>query len=561
MRGPSRSGFLASVATLLSAWPALAQPIALPPDACGRLTSASVPRTAIALPSGGATIDRAEAQAAMPIAVAERAPTPAARITPAAPAFCRVLGRIAPADPAAPPIRFQVNLPASWNGKLVQFGGGGFNGVLITGLGLVPGAPFDAPGPLAEGYVTYGTDSGHEQKPGEPPQAFAANDEAFLNFAHAGYKKVRDAAVALTEQAYGRRPARIYFVGSSEGGREALTMAQRYPADFDGVFARVPVINWTGLQHAGSRNGLATRGDGWLARAQVELVHDAVLAACDGADGVTDGLVANPRKCLAGFRAADLRCPDGQAAGACLNADQVRAVETLHAPYVHPFPLANGVTEYPGWGISGEGLPAAGPTGGWSAWWVGASPPAVPPRPDNGIAWVYGSGALTHIFARDPASDPSAYRPEAHRARVEEVSALMDSTSPDLSAFAARGGKVIILEHMADYAQSPFAGIRYYDSVVDRMGRDRAASLVRLFTLPGIDHVGTGGPANVDMLGALDHWVEGGAAPAGLVATEQEVAPSTFLTRRSMPLCEWPAWPKYRSGDQSAAASFSCVSE
>jgi Tannase and feruloyl esterase len=131
------------------------------------------------------------------LSVAERGSTPLGRINPATPSFCRVLGHIDPTDPKAPPIRFQLNLPLQWNGRSLQYGGGGFNGVLITGVGLPPAAPFDGPSPLARGFATYGTDSGHETKPGQPPQAFAANDEAFLNFAHLAYKKVRDAAVTL----------------------------------------------------------------------------------------------------------------------------------------------------------------------------------------------------------------------------------------------------------------------------------------------------------------------------------------------------------------------------
>jgi feruloyl esterase len=230
---------------------------------------------------GTMKIDAAALVEAKPLTVAGAGPTPAARINPATPQFCRVQGHIDPTDPKAPPIRFQLNLPLQWNGRSVQYGGGGFNGTLITGLSLPPASPFDAASPLAKGFATYGTDSGHETRPGEPPQLFAANDEAFVNFAHASYKKVRDAAIMLIEQAYGSKPDKIYFVGSSEGGREGLTMAQRYPDDFDGIFARVPVINWVGLQHAGTRAGLATMGDGWIRPAQVKLVHDAVLAACD----------------------------------------------------------------------------------------------------------------------------------------------------------------------------------------------------------------------------------------------------------------------------------------
>jgi hypothetical protein len=174
-------------------------------------------------------IDSATLQMRSQLAVSERAPTPAARIAPANAAFCKVLGHIEPTDPKAPPIKFEVNLPVEWNGRSVQYGGGGFNGTLITGLGLPPAYPFDKPSPLERGFATYGTDSGHESKPGEPPQVFALNDEAFENFAYRSYKKVRDAAVALMVRAYGKSPQKIYFMGSSEGGREALTMAQRYP--------------------------------------------------------------------------------------------------------------------------------------------------------------------------------------------------------------------------------------------------------------------------------------------------------------------------------------------
>jgi hypothetical protein len=271
-------------------------------------------------------IDSAVLQLSSQLAVAERGPTPSGRIAPANPGFCKVLGHIDPADPKAPPIKFQVNLPVEWNGRSVQYGGGGFNGVLITGLGLPPAYPFDKPSPLARGFVTYGTDSGHESRPGEPPQLFALNDEAFENFAHRAYKKVRDAAVVLMERAYGKKPEKMYFMGSSEGGREGLTMAQRYPDDFDGIFARVPVINWVGLQHAGTRSGLVTMGEGWINPAQVKLVGDAVRAACDKADGSDDALVQDPVSCKAAFKVETLQCASGKTGDQCLRAEGRGAV-------------------------------------------------------------------------------------------------------------------------------------------------------------------------------------------------------------------------------------------
>lgn len=526
-----------------------------PQAACAALAS-PIAAAKIGLPSGGASIDSATLVAAAPLAVAERGPTPASLITPATPQYCKVLGRIAPVDAKAPPILFQVNLPTQWNGRSVQYGGGGFNGVLITGLALPPASRFDTPAPLAQGYVTVGTDSGHQNQPNIPPQAFALNDEALVNFAHASYKKVRDVSVELMQRAYARAPEKLYFVGSSEGGREGLTMAQRYPEAFDGIFSRVPVINWTALQFAGTRNGLGSMGDAWIRPPLVKLVGNEVLAACDLVDGLGDGIVSDPVDCMRRVDLSKLRCA-GVPGDGCLTDAQIKAIRTLHSPYRFDFDLAHGVREYPGYGVSGEATPASGPTGGWGAWWSGSAAPVVPPVPANGIAWFYGSGAIQYFYARDPNFDVRKTDPNAMKARVLEVSALMDSTNPDLSAFHARGGKLIVLENMADYAQSPYAGIAYVDSVVKRLGAARASEFLRLYVAPGVDHVGAGAPGNVDMLAALSDWVERGRSPSGLQLVEQETK-APFAVKRARPLCEWPKYTQYKGGDVNIASSFEC---
>ena len=506
-----------------------------PAAACAELGGTLVQASALAAPAGGP-------------------------LQPALPQHCRVLGQIAPVDPTAPPIRYQVNLPTEWNGGAVQFGGGGFNGVLITGTALAPAGRLDRPAPLARGYVTYGTDSGHQNAPGVALQAFSLNEEALVNFAHASYKKVRDVAVALIERRYGQKPERIYFIGSSEGGREGLTMAQRYPADFDGIFSRVPVINWTALQHAGTRNGLAQMGPGWIGPAQVKLVHQMVLAACDAADGIADGLVADYAGCLKRFDVTKLRCTAviGNR-DLCLSDEQIKAIQALHSPYRFDFDLANGVRSYPGYPIGGEGTPGNFPVGGWRAWFSGDSAPVSPPKPDNSRAWQYGSGAIQYFYARDGNFDLRKYDPNNFRARILQVSALMDSTNPDLAEFRSRGGKLIVLEHMADYAQSPYAGIEYYQSVVKRMGQGSVNDFLRLYVAPGVDHVGTGAPAAVDMLGVLAAWVERDQAPDNLEVLEQDRLPPFTITR-SLPLCRWPAYPHYIGGDAALAGSFECRS-
>ncbi|MFM9424717.1 hypothetical protein RCH10_001145 [Variovorax sp. GrIS 2.14] len=535
--------------------------VADPAAACAAMMQ-PIPAAAIGLPSSGAVIESATLVSASELSLTNPLPfvppPPEVVVVPATPQYCRVLGAVQPVDPAAPLIRFQVNLPSQWNGRSLQYGGGGFNGVLINAVGLPPSARIDQPSPLARGFVTVGTDSGHQNAPGVALQAFALNDEALVNFAHASYKKVRDVSVDLMKRRYGQGPAKLYFMGSSEGGREGLTLAQRYPQDFDGIFSRVPVINWTGLQAAGTRMGVTQTGDGWLPPPLVKLLASAVLARCDALDGLVDGIVGNPMGCGELFDPATLRCT-GSATTDCLSDAQVQAVRTLHAPYEFSFPLANGIRSYPGWGWGGEAASGTGPVGGYVSWQTGTARQSLPVGPTSSRAWLYGSGAIQYFYARDPAFDPSRFRPEDFAPRVREVSALMDSTDPDLSAFRARGGKLVISEHLADYAQNPYAGIDYYRSVVARMGQESADSFVRLYTTPGADHVGTGAPVSVDMLQTLTNWVERAHAPQDLVQVDlQAVAP--FAETLARPMCRWPTLVKYRGqGDPRRAASFECA--
>ena len=523
---------------------------------------APVPASAIGLPSGGAVIESATLLPGNSLTLTNPLPfippPPEAVVQPALPQYCKVVGAIQPVDPAAPPIRFQLNLPSRWNGRSLQFGGGGFNGVLVTATGLPPSARIDQPAPLARGFATVGTDSGHQNSPTVPLQAFAYNDEALANFAHASYKKVRDVSVELMKRRYGQAPQRLYFMGSSEGGREGLTMAQRYPQDFDGIFARVPVINWMGLQAAGTRMGVTQMGDGWLSPSDVTLVHKAVLAVCDPLDWRVDGIVGNPQACGLRFDPASLLCREGKTA-ACLTAPQVDALRTLHSPYEFSFPLANGVRSYPGWAWGGEGASGTGPVGGYVSWQTGTARQALPVSGASSRAWLYGSGAIQYFVLRDGFADVTRFKPEDHEARVREISQLMDSTDPDLSAFRARGGKLVISEHMADYAQSPYAGIEYYRSVVAKMGQAAADDFLRLYTTPGADHVGTGAPVGVDILDTLVQWVERGQAPLDMVQVSLEpVAPFPVLASR--PMCRWPATMRYRGhGEPQRASSYQCA--
>ena len=192
--------------------------------------------------------------------------------------------------------------------------------------------------PALQGYATFGTDSGHQEESLPEIQAFALNDEALTNFAHASYKKTRDVAVALIRDFYGRTPSRTYYFGGSEGGREGLVVAQRYPADYDGIVSAVPVINWVALQASGTyRGGTMQQEGGWLNAAKVALVRKGVLAACDGMDGLNDGLISHPDACAKAFDVKTLRCPDGGDGGdSCLLGPAGRD----HAGIAHTLPPA-----------------------------------------------------------------------------------------------------------------------------------------------------------------------------------------------------------------------------
>lgn len=523
-------------------------------EACPALQGRTVPATRIGLPSGDARVLSAQW-------------VPAA--STGTPAYCKVLGSLAPLDRAAHDIQFQLNLPANWNRKALQYGGGGLNGTLITGLApLRDAAPTDAL-PIARGYATLGTDSGHRTSayaPGEPG-TFALNDEMFENFAYASYKKVKDVAVQLMKVHYGSEPDRIYYFGGSEGGREGLLMAQRFPADYDGIVSVVPVLDWTNLFHAFVRHSVPQFTD-WLDAAKTPLIARATTQACDGLDGLQDGVVNNYLACQARVDLSVLRCPGGQDNGArCLSDAELQLLRNLHSPFTFPFELSNGFNTHPGW-LYGHEDSLDGPSAMSLVRWVsGRSAPTVPPDASTASThWLYGSNWIRYAIARDGNFDVRSYRPEAFVKRVQQTSALMDATNPDLSAFFSRGGKLIIRENAGDRAQSPASGFRYYDAVVARIGTTAVNRSMRLYVSPASTHAGTaravgGGapvPTMVDLLDPLDRWVSQAKEPPDALVQARHGATVPFAIEATRPMCRYPNYPHYVAGDPSQAGSYEC---
>jgi feruloyl esterase len=244
-----------------------------------------------------------------------------------------------------------------------------------------------------------------------------------------------------------------------------------------------------------------------------------------------DGIVSRYESCRAVFDPKKLRCPGGVDAGEfCLSDAQIAAVETIHSALVFPFPLANGITSYPAYNYGGEDQP-----GGMVAWTSGPKPPMYPlPSPtEQATRWYYGAGAVRYFLAGDANLDPRKFRPEDYKARIERISALMDSTDPDPSHFRDRGGKLILKENMSDFAQSPFAGVKYYTSMVAKLGQASVDSFMRFYVTPGTNHAGggistvdgTALPQGVDLLDAIDSWADRGIAPGALVQVVQDPKP------------------------------------
>jgi len=437
----------------------------------------------------------------------------------------------------------------------MHYGGGGLNGSVVSGLTTRYPAPPNAPVPLARGYVTFGSDSGHSGSDG----TFALNDEALRNFGHEQLKKTHDVALGIIELRYGKKPERLYFAGNSQGGREALAVVQRYPTDYDGVFASEFVIDFTALSLHQNRILTLLAEGGWMNSAKIALLAKSTLAACDMLDGLADGIISNYMACH--HDPAVLRCPGGKDTGdECLSDAQIDAVKAVRYPSEVGFELANGITSCAGYGAGGaEDLPRS-----WDRAIMGSTPPAKPQpigmylNPGVGAAPFYGHTFTRWFVARDPTFDTYHFDAGKYRKRILELSELLDSTNPDLSAFYARGGKLILKQNTADYVQSARTGMNYYKAVVAKLGQDKTDQFVRFYVTPGASHMGDYVPDSIDLVPLIEKWVENGQAPPESLIQE-ELDPKTFQVLRSRPLCRYPDFPKYNgSGDPNAASSFTC---
>ena len=447
------------------------------------------------------------------------------------PGHCQVTGYI------RPQIRFEVTLPDHWNRRLYMFGNGGYAGEDLA----APPRIATRNAALSRGFLTVQQNTGHDAatyRLGE----FAGDMSLLIDYASRAVHVTAQTAKAMAARYYDRNPAFSYWDGCSTGGRQGLMAAQRYPGDFDGILAGAPVLDFTNTQVWGVWNARVLE-KAPISKAQLPALAKAVMDKCDAIDGVTDGLIADPRQCDFDPQ-RDLKiCEAG--GNDCFTPAQAGTINTLAEGV-----KINGETVFPGipWGT--EGLDGTGASG-WDLWIVSEDGPSR--------QLAYGETFLKNM-ALLPASgkdiDWKTFDFDKEYSKIGMIRDILNATDPDLSEFQKRGGKMISYFGWADPALNPMMGVNYYEAVRKEMGEEKAAEFYRLFMVPGMFHCREGyGTDRFDAFTPLMDWVENGKAPEVIRASQMKDGSSI----RTRPLCPYPQVAKYSgTGDVNDGANFEC---
>jgi feruloyl esterase len=487
------------------------------------------PLSKLALP--GATITEARSVPAGALTPPEGKPIPDL------PSFCRVAGVIKPSSDSN--IQFEVWMPGSgWNGKFQGIGNGGFAGSISYG-GLA--------GAVRRGYATASTDTGHRAS-GTDASWARNHPEKIVDFGYRAIHETAAKAKAIIHAFYGEAPRRSYFSSCSNGGRQALMEAQRYPDDYDGIIAGAPANFWTHLLIQFAWDIQATMQDpaAYIPAAKLPAIEAAVLGACDALDGVKDGVLDDPAKCH--FDPSQLVCK-GRESDACLTASQAGALKKIYAGPRD----SKGRQIMPGFSPGAE----TG-DGGWGLWITG-------PSPGKSLQFDFGTQFFANMVHGNPAWDFHTFNVDRDlKAADDKFAPILNATDPDLQRFQQRGGKLILYHGWSDAAIPPVNAINYYQSVVAKMGAGNTGPFLRLYMVPGMQHCGGGpGPNSFGQSGvaqgdplhdvdaALERWVEQGVAPDYVIATGGN---------RTRPLCPYPEVARWKgSGSTDDAANFTCA--
>lgn len=459
------------------------------------------------------------------------------------PPFCRVAGSIQPSSDSD--IQFEVWLPApeNWNGRFQGIGNGGFAGsISYGGIGLE--------GAVKHGYAAASTDTGHKTKAGIDATWARNHPEKIVDY---GYRAIHETAVTAKTliQAYYGKPAKFsYFASCSNGGRQALMEAQRFPEDYDGIIAGAPANDFTNLLSGFVWNAVALveEPDSFITPAKIPAIEKAVLSACDSKDGLKDGIIDDPRKC--DFQPSTLICK-GPESDECLNPAQAAALKKIYDGPRN----AKGKQLFPGFAYGAEGG-----GGGWAGWITGKTP-------GTSAQYQFGTQFMKNMYLANDTWDYKTFQIGRDQKPVEKkLGKFLNSTNPDLSKLRARKGKLILFHGWNDAAIPAGSAITYYEAVRKKMGAS-ADEFMRFYLVPGMQHCGGGpGPNDFGAYGAPTHndasrsmflslqkWVEEGMPPGAIVA--RNAGPP----ERTRPLCIYPQVARYQgSGDINDALNFRC---
>jgi hypothetical protein len=440
------------------------------------------------------------------------------------PAFCRVSATLRPTPDSD--IKIEVWLPASdWNRKLEAVGNGGLAGTIVEEAMV---------GALWSGYATAGTDTGHKGGPATGEWALG-HPEKIVDFGWRAIHLMTVEAKALIAAYYGMPAKYAYWNGCSEGGGQALSEAQRFPEDYDGILAGAPANYFVHLQVGGNWISQAIHKDAatMIAPAKLPAITAAVLADCDALDGVKDGVLEDPRQCH--FNPETLLCK-GEENDSCLTEPQIAGLKKVYEGAKNP---RTGEEIFPGYMRGGEA--------GWGLWITGAR---MPPRDyQHGIM----VNTLANLVFDGPKWDWRTFDFDKDVAYADKkVGADINQISPDLSGFKKYGGKLLQYHGWNDPAVSPLNSIHYFETVKAKMGD--TSSFYRLFMIPGMEHCGGGpGASSFDHMQVIVKWVEEGIAPDRIVASRPD---------RTHPVCAYPNVAKYSGrGNTGDATNYTCAGE
>jgi feruloyl esterase len=426
-------------------------------------------------------------------------------------------------------IKFEVWMPtANWNGKFIGVGNGGMAGSISYAY---------MTGPLSRGYATSSTDTGHEGKNNDGSYALG-HREKVIDFGYRAVHEMTVKAKLIVAAYYGRAPTFSYWSGCSTGGRQGLTEAQRFPADYNGIVAGAPANFLTHLQASSVWKAQAIHENpgGLIPPSKLPLIHDAVVKACDARDGVKDGQLEDPRLCA--FDPKTLECQEEDGPD-CLTAPQVAVARAFYSATMNPRTKEE---IYPGL--------APGSEPGWASD-VG--------RMHVDITKTLASEYLRYAVFQDANWDFTTFDFDLAMAMADRIDdGVTKATDPNLGDFFRRGGKLLQYHGWSDPSISSLNSINYYKSVLDFMGGSvNVRDSYRLFMIPGMDHCGGGdGPNTFDSIRVIEEWVEAGKAPARIIASQVKDGKVGW----THPLCPFPQAAKYNgTGSIDDAANFVCA--